>query len=64
VVVEGVTYEVNWKAFKRGTSIFIPCLDPQKAKRQIREVLTRLKITVVTKVVIEEGIRGVRMWKT
>ncbi len=64
MVVEGVTYEVNWKAFKRGTSIFIPCLDPQKAKRQIREVLTRLKITVVTKVVIEEGIRGVRMWKT
>lgn len=61
--VEGVTYEVNWRDFKRGTSIFIPCLDARKAKAQIRIVTTRLKLVVVTKVVIEEGIKGVRVWK-
>jgi hypothetical protein len=63
VFIEGVAYEINWKAFKRGTSIFIPCLDPQKAKQNIRIVLKRLKINTVTKVVIEGGIKGVRIWK-
>lgn len=61
--VEGVSYDVNWRAFKRGTSIFIPCLDARKAKWKIRAVTNRLKLSVVTKVVIEEGIKGVRVWK-
>lgn len=63
MIVEGVTYEVNWKAFKRGTSVFIPCLDEVKARKQIREVTNRLKLTIVTKVVVEDGIKAVRIWK-
>ena len=62
--VENVSYEINWKAFKRGTSIFIPCLDPKRAKREVMQVLNRLKVTVVTKVKIEDGIRGLRIWRT
>jgi len=61
--VEGVNYEVNWKAFKRGTSIFIPCLDPRRAKAQVIVVTKRLKLKVLTKVVIEDGIRGLRIWR-
>jgi hypothetical protein len=61
--VEGVTYEINWKAFKRGTSIFIPCLDPPRAKQQVAVVLERLRIKTVTKVVIDTGIRGLRIWR-
>ena len=60
--VEGVNYEVNWKAFKRGTSIFVPCLDPKRAKAQVLVVTNRLRIKVLIKVAIEDGIRGLRIW--
>lgn len=61
--VEGVTYDINWKAFKRGTSIFIPCLDPSGARREIAVVLERLRTDTVMKPVIEDGVRGLRIWR-
>lgn len=61
--VEKINYDVNWKAFRRGTSIFIPCLDPPRAKREIAVVLERLRIKTVMKVCIEEGIQGLRIWR-
>ena len=60
--VAGVNYEIRWKQFKRGTSIFIPCLDPPRAKSQILKVTNRLKLKVLMKVVIIEGVRGLRIW--
>lgn len=61
--IEGVTYDVNWKAFKKGTSIFLPCINPPKAKAQLLVVTKRLKVKILTKVVIEDGIRGLRVWR-
>jgi hypothetical protein len=61
--IEGVRYDVNWKAFKRGTSIFIPCLDPPRAKETVRAILRRMRIKVLMKLVIEENIRGLRIWR-
>jgi hypothetical protein len=61
--VEGVTYDVNWKAFKKGTDIFIPCLDPRAAKTQLLVVTKRLKLNVLIKVTIQDGIRGLRVWR-
>lgn len=61
--IEKVNYEINWKAFKRGTSIFFPCLDPKRAEAQLMVVLNRLRIKVLVKVVIEDGIRGLRVWR-
>ena len=61
--IEGVSYDINWKAFRRGTSIFIPCLNPPRAKEEIRAILRRLRIKVVMKLVIEENIRGLRIWR-
>ena len=60
--IEGVTYDVNWKAFKKGTDIFIPCLDPKAAKAQLLVVTNRLRLKVLIKAVIEDGIRGLRIW--
>lgn len=62
--VEKVSYNIDWKRFKIGTSIFIPCLDIRLAKRQVMQVMNRLKFKVVIKVAIEEGIRGLRIWRT
>ena len=61
--IEGVTYEVEWKRFKKGMSIFIPCLDPRRAKTQLLAVTKRLRIKVLTKTVIVDGIRGLRVWR-
>lgn len=61
--VETVKYEINWLNFKVGSSFFIPCLNPRKAKKQILGYTRRLRYKVVTKIVIEDGVRGVRVWR-
>lgn len=61
--VEKVSYQVNWKKFKKGGSFFIPCLDPSEAKKEIALTTQRLRYNTVTKVVIEEGVRGLRVWR-
>lgn len=63
MLVEGVKYEINWRKFRPGTSIFIPCLDPVRAKAQVIAVTKRLRINILTKVVIVDGIRGLRVWR-
>lgn len=61
--VEKVSYQIDWRKFKRGTSFFIPCLNPREAKREILRTTNRLRLNVLIKVVIEEGIRGLRVWR-
>lgn len=63
MLVEGVKYEINWRKWRRGMSIFIPCLDPVRARTQVLEVTKRLRIKILMKVVIHEGIRGLRIWR-
>jgi hypothetical protein len=63
MTVEGIPYEVNWKAFKRGTSLFIPCLDPVRAKAQVLVVTNRLKLKILMQVRIEDGVQGLRIWR-
>ena len=61
--IEGISYNVNWRNFKTGYSIFIPCLNSDVAKKEVLRVTKRLKIEVVMKVVIEEGVKGLRIWR-
>lgn len=61
--IEQISYDINWKNFKAGTSFFIPCLDCDSAKEEILRVTKRLKLEVICKKCIEEGIKGLRVWK-
>lgn len=61
--VENISYQINWKKFKPGTSVFIPCLNPVTALAEITKVMKRLKVSVATKVVIQDGVQGVRIWR-
>jgi hypothetical protein len=61
--VAGLAYQINWKAFKRGTSFFLPCLDTAEAMEEVKSITTRLRYDVVIRDVIEEGVRGVRTWR-
>ena len=63
MLVEGINYDINWRKFRPGMSIFIPCLDVVRAKEQVIVVTKRLNIKILTKVVIHEGIRGLRIWR-
>jgi hypothetical protein len=63
MLIEKISYDVDWKKFKVGYSMFIPCLDPAQAKKDILRVTDRLKIDVLLKIVIEEGVQGIRMWR-
>jgi hypothetical protein len=63
MLVEKISYNVDWKKFKVGYSMFIPCLDPTQAKKDILRVTDRLKVDVLLKIVIEEGVQGIRMWR-
>lgn len=63
MLVEKVSYQINWKKFKKGCSFFIPCLNPSAAKKEILVTTDRLRYKILTKVVIEEGIKGLRVWR-
>jgi hypothetical protein len=41
----------------------LPCLDYDRAKTQLLGVTERLKVKVLIKAVVEEGIRGLRVWR-
>jgi hypothetical protein len=63
MLIEGVTYDVDWRAFKKGASLFFPCLDQDRAETQLMVVMDRLRLKVLVKHVIEDGIRGLRVWR-
>ena len=62
--VETVSYQIDWSRFRVGYSFFVPCIDHRAAKRSILATTRRLGITVLTQVVIVEGIKGLRVWRT
>jgi len=62
--IETVTYRINWAKFRLGYSFFVPCINHSEARKAVRAVCRRLKIEIVTKVTIEEGIKGLRVWRT
>lgn len=63
--VAGVDYEINWRAFTKGKSMFFPCLDSKQAWRELRPTLRRLRLNVVHRGVVDPttGIRGLRVWR-
>jgi len=60
--IETVSYQINWQKFKPGRSFFVPCVDTKAAKAEVTRVTKRLKIPIVMKVVIEDGVMGLRVW--
>jgi len=41
----------------------VPCLDTAAAKKEVIRVAKRLKMEVLIKIVIEEGVKGLRVWR-
>lgn len=62
--IEGIQYRINWSKFRVGTSFFVPCIDHETARKTVERHFKRYKINVVTKLVITEGVKGLRVWRT
>jgi hypothetical protein len=61
--IENVRYEIDWAKFRKGYSFFIPCIDVLEARDVIERVTDRLRIKIITQVVVEDGIKGLRVWR-
>ena len=61
--VNGIHYEIDWTKFKKGRSFFVPCLDAEEAKQSVLTLMDRLGFEVKVKLVIEDGFRGLRVWR-
>lgn len=61
--IETVSYLINWRSFKKGYSFFVPCIDTEAARAEIERTTRRLKMPVLTRVEIQEGIKGLRVWR-
>lgn len=62
MLVQGIEYDLDWKKFRPPQSVFIPCLDIAGARKELLAVTQRLRRKVVTKEVIENDVRGLRVW--
>jgi hypothetical protein len=61
---DGVRIVVAWGSMDIGTSIFIPCVNTEKAKKQIIKFFKRSMWQYVLRVRIENSKLGVRIWRT
>jgi len=61
--IDGVTYQLDWERFSVGSSFFIPCLNDIEARDRIQRKMNRLGYTTIIKLVIEDGVRGLRVWR-
>lgn len=55
---------VNWNDMVVGASVFIPCVNIVKAQKQLQDIAQRKKWGAETRVRIENGMFGVRIWRT
>jgi hypothetical protein len=63
VLTNGTDYQIDWPDFKPGSSIFIPAVDTKAAVDAIKREATRLEFQYVYKIVVEDDIKGVRVWR-
>ena len=61
--VMGLPILIEWTKFKPGTSMFIPCIDRRAVEKYMRQEAARLRLNVVCKQVIENGVYGLRVWR-
>ena len=60
---DGVRIVVNWDDMAVGSSIFIPCLNTEKAMRQVNKVVAEKGWDIKYRVRIEDNKLGLRIWR-
>ena len=61
---DGVRIVVDWGAMVVGSSVFIPCINTNKALQQVKRIcVEELEWDVRAKMVIAKPFSGVRVWR-
>ncbi len=63
IAPDGVAIRIAWDEFVPGASVFVPCINTQAAVDQILYVAKLQKKQLETRVTIENGLYGVRVWR-
>ena len=63
IQIHGIAFDIESDIFKPSSSFFIPCLNTKEEKRILRIACKHKKYKVRMKVVIENKVRGVRVWR-
>lgn len=63
MITNGVDFQVAWQDFLPGTSIFIPAIDTKSAIADIKAESKRLDFEFIHKITVEDGVKGVRVWR-
>ena len=63
MLIHGLNFRINWRNFVPGASFFIPCLDTEQALAQIERPIKRFNYKIKSQIVVEKGIRGLRIWR-
>ena len=63
MLTNGTDYQILWSEFKPGSSIFLPAIDTDAAVAAITKESERLEFGFVHKVVIEDNVKGIRVWR-
>lgn len=60
---DGVHIVLNWDAFVVGASFFVPCINTDLAIKQLTTITDNSSQQVTTKIRVENGRLGVRIWR-
>ena len=61
---DGVRIVVDWGAMVVGSSVFIPCVDTDKAVQQVKRIcVDEMEWDIRAKGVLEGAFLGVRVWR-
>lgn len=60
---DGVKITVQWDKLVVGASVFIPCINTEKARTQLKNIAKMKQYETIVKICIENGVWGVRMWR-
>jgi len=60
---DGIQIVVDWDKFLPGASVFVPCINTTAATSQLGKIAAEKDWEIDTRVRIENGNRGVRVWR-
>ena len=60
---DGVLINVKLEDFVIGASAFVPCINTEKAKSELKRDSNKLGIKIRTRAMIENNKWGIRVWR-
>jgi len=59
-----IEFVIPWDNFTTGMSVFIPTMNPYDTLRSFKREADERSITYVYRVTVENGVQGLRVWRT